>query len=899
MARDQLEALTLTMSADLRRFEKSMAAMAATADKRLTAVERRAVQSQQNLSRIMDGAGRGMTSALKSGLAALAPTLAAAFSTQQIIKYADSYTTLQNRLKVAGLEGQRLVQTEDALFAAANRNGVAVDAVAQLYQRASLSRKSLGATDAQLISLTDGVTAALKVQGVSAEAATGPLLQLSQAIGAGIVRAEEFNSLAEGTPIILQAAANGASKYGGDISKLRTDVLAGTVSSKQFFDMLLRGLPAVEAQATSFQMTVGQALQTLDNQLGRYIGQTDSSLSATQRMAEGIVLLANNLDVVTNVVGGLAAIIGGRYLLSLTASASATLAATAENVRYQMTLASLEARQLGVSRATVLATGATRGFTAAVAANPLGAALVAVAALAAGIYLLNQRFSEGARAAREFEEMTASGSKALAEYEKAQIAAQNASKESAAYARENAKAMREEAEAAIVAARALAAKRTQEAQTRLAAATAAVQELNKGRIGEPGEALGQVAYAAGAMRESARAREQAAEAIREQIRQEQEFARISSGINLGGGGGAPTADPKKPKRASGPTEAELAAQREMLALQREIELQRARGNDDAARAKQRELDVLNLTKQLTDAGATNAKGTAESHVAAIAAAEDAQRGLGILWEKNQKHLAELEEKNQQANDLLLDRIGFEAELARLSGDPVAIKAKERELWIEERINELIRLRPGLSREAAAQAATKERGALDAAMRQGERGDQARLMARDFVDVLASENWAEAAGRKFKEAAFDGLEDLLTQVLSQMWKGGGGAGGGGNWLSTIASVFTGGRKAATGRSATAGFPVLIGERRPEVFVPNTSGTIIPSVNAAVGRAQRAASAPSMISPVVRIDLTGANGDQTIRYLAAEAARQAYAEAVSTSSRVVPAQQAQRQRYSRGG
>ncbi|MNV31484.1 hypothetical protein D3C71_1227950 [compost metagenome] len=78
--------------------------------------------------------------------------------------------------------------------------------------------------------------------------------------------------------------------------------------------------------------------------------------------------------------------------------------------------------------------------------------------------------------------------------------------------------------------------------------------------------------------------------------------------------------------------------------------------------------------------------------------------------------------------------------------------------------------------------------------------------------------------------------------------------------------------------------------------STAGRLI---KACGGLEERAASAPSMISPVVRIDLTGANGDQTIRYLAAEAARQAYAEAVSTSSRVVPAQQAQRKRYSRGG
>lgn len=73
-----------------------------------------------------------------------------------------------------------------------------------------------------------------------------------------------------------------------DVAKLTEQVKAGKVTSQEFFQALLAGFPAIQAQASSSTTTIASALQTLDNQLGRYVGQTDSSLGATQRMAQGI-----------------------------------------------------------------------------------------------------------------------------------------------------------------------------------------------------------------------------------------------------------------------------------------------------------------------------------------------------------------------------------------------------------------------------------------------------------------------------------------------------------------------------------------------------------------------------------------------------------------------------------
>src|SRR5690606_30692047 len=141
----------------------------------------------------------------------------------------------ENSLKVAGLSGQELTRVYDRLFASAQRNAAPVESLVELYSRASLVQKELGVSTEELIDFTDRVALALRVSGKSAQESSGALLQLSQALGSGIVRAEEFNSLLEGALPIAQAAAAGLSEAGGSVAMLRQLGLAGGPSSEAVF----------------------------------------------------------------------------------------------------------------------------------------------------------------------------------------------------------------------------------------------------------------------------------------------------------------------------------------------------------------------------------------------------------------------------------------------------------------------------------------------------------------------------------------------------------------------------------------------------------------------------------------------------------------------------------------
>lgn len=345
--------------------------------------------------------------AIGNSMRSLAGTLAAALSVQQLAQYADMWTRFTNQLRVSGVEGRNLARVQEQLFGIAQRYGVELESLGTLYGRTSQGARELGATQADLIRFTTGVAAALKVQGADATQARGALIQLTQALGGEIVRAEEFNSINEGARPILQAVANGIDRYRGSVAALRRDVVEGRVSSQEFFQAFLTQVPQLEQQATRANFTIGQAFIQLNNAIGRYVGQTDQTLSASARVAEGIKLLADNIDTVAAALGLLITAMGARFV-------AAGVVFIATQVRMAQASIAVARGIAGVTTAVSLSTAAMAAGGAA--ATGLGSGLLAafggpigvtVAALAAGIWYFASQVNTASTSSEQFNEAMA------------------------------------------------------------------------------------------------------------------------------------------------------------------------------------------------------------------------------------------------------------------------------------------------------------------------------------------------------------------------------------------------------------------------------------------------------------------------------------------------------------
>lgn len=302
MARD-VEKLIVTYAADLAVYE-------AAARKAWGVTQGVAGRIEQRFDRMndrIDAVGTGIKRTLIASLTAITGGL----TVREVLQYADSWRSAQNALRVAGLSGAGLADVLDQLFELAQKNAAPLEATVKLYGRASQAAANLGATQEDLLTATDAVGLALKISGQSATEASGALLQLSQIFQGNKVQAQEYNSLIDGLFPLLQAVASGSDRWAGSVAKLTRDVKASTVTSREFFQALLEGLPELQRRAKTATTTLGQAFTKIQNALTRYIGQTDEGLGATQRLIAGLEALADDFDNIADSAVRLASIIAG------------------------------------------------------------------------------------------------------------------------------------------------------------------------------------------------------------------------------------------------------------------------------------------------------------------------------------------------------------------------------------------------------------------------------------------------------------------------------------------------------------------------------------------------------------------------------------------------------------
>ncbi len=287
MATTDLERLVVQFSADFKRLENETKRSTAMFNRQLRQMERQATSSVKRINTAFSGVGR---------LGGAAKGLIAGISAATVKTYLDSAVRIDNALKVAGLSGRELDDVYQDLYKTATKNAVPLETLVTLYGRISLVQKELGASTQDVKAFTDSIAMALRVAGTNPEAASGALLQLSQALGSGVVRAEEFNSLMEGGLPILQAAAAGIKEAGGSVNTLRQLMLNGELSSKAFFRGIEAGTPILEERLSGAVLTIDQRLTNLQTSLIDAAKRFNQSAQASETFGSGIDALANSID---------------------------------------------------------------------------------------------------------------------------------------------------------------------------------------------------------------------------------------------------------------------------------------------------------------------------------------------------------------------------------------------------------------------------------------------------------------------------------------------------------------------------------------------------------------------------------------------------------------------------
>lgn len=250
-------------------------------------------------------------------LSAVATSLMAVLSSNEILKYSDAWTNLNNKLVNSVSVNEQLVDVTTRVFNISQDTRTSIDATATLYGRLERSTRKYNLSAEQLISLTTTINKGLVVSGATTEEAASTMTQLSQALASGTLRGEEFNSLTENGSRLAIALAD---SLGVDIGQLRSMAAAGELTTKVVVDGLLKQGVAIGDEFSKTTRTIGQSFTVATNNITKFVGESSTVQSTVAGIGSAVVAVSENLDALTNVFIALTAVMGSRFAGALVAS---------------------------------------------------------------------------------------------------------------------------------------------------------------------------------------------------------------------------------------------------------------------------------------------------------------------------------------------------------------------------------------------------------------------------------------------------------------------------------------------------------------------------------------------------------------------------------------------------
>lgn len=196
------------------------------ARRELLAVNTSIVQTESSIRRSAT-AQEKMNNKLKNGTSAANGLLqkvggiAAAYATLQsagdIVNMADQYADAKSRLDIMNKGLQTTDELQKMVMESANSTFSNYQDTVDMVGKLGVQAGEAFSNNQDIINFAEQINKHLKVSGTNAAAASGSMLQLTQAMGSGVLRGEELNSVMEGMPTVY----NAIKKYFSDMGDTR------------------------------------------------------------------------------------------------------------------------------------------------------------------------------------------------------------------------------------------------------------------------------------------------------------------------------------------------------------------------------------------------------------------------------------------------------------------------------------------------------------------------------------------------------------------------------------------------------------------------------------------------------------------------------------------------------
>ena len=240
---------------------------------------------------------------------------------KNIMAAADQQSTLNARLSMMTDSLEESAALQDRIYQAAQRSRGSYNNTADMVGKFGTLAPDAFNNNAEIVDFAEQINKHIALSGASGSAADGAILQLTQALGSGVLRGEELNSVLEQTPTIAQAIAEYMGMSVGEMRELASD---GAITADVVKNALLATAEETNARFEQMPMTFAQLWTSGLNAVQQ------AAMPVLQAVAKGATLIHDNWGTIAPVLAGVAAA-AGVVAIALAAQAAATWIAKAAN----------------------------------------------------------------------------------------------------------------------------------------------------------------------------------------------------------------------------------------------------------------------------------------------------------------------------------------------------------------------------------------------------------------------------------------------------------------------------------------------------------------------------------------------------------------------------------------
>lgn len=202
-----------------------------------------------------------------------------------IVRMSDEMTQTTARLNLMNDGLQSTADLQELIYQSAMRSRGAYNATADAVAKMGLLAGDAFSSNQETIAFVEQLNKQFKIAGTSAEGQAAAMLQITQAMGSGVLRGEELNSVFEQAPTIIQSIAD---YLGVSVGEIRSMAQEGELTASVVKSALLSSAEETNRKFNEIPLTWSDVWTQASNM----------AIMALQPLLEAINWVANNIEVI-------------------------------------------------------------------------------------------------------------------------------------------------------------------------------------------------------------------------------------------------------------------------------------------------------------------------------------------------------------------------------------------------------------------------------------------------------------------------------------------------------------------------------------------------------------------------------------------------------------------------